>query len=103
MKMKYKKTMTNKPRNIYYIVYMECLGGDLPARNIDGVITFDSLDNNKIHKFKSLTAAKKYAEFNDEYIVSNSGEYIASGSICSDCRGMTAEYSGGVCQSCIKK
>jgi hypothetical protein len=82
---------------------MECLGGDLPAVDIDGDITFESLSSNKIHKFHTLTAAKKYAEFNDEYIMSNSGEYLGNGSVCSDCRGMTPEYTGGVCQSCLDK
>ena len=80
---------------------MECLGGDMPAVDIDGDITYDTLNNNKIHKFPTLSAAKEYAELNDEYIMSNSGEYFGNGSICSDCHGMTPEHSGGVCKSCL--
>jgi len=88
-------------REVFYVVYLECLGGDLPARNIDDIITYDSGGNDEIHRFETLAAAQEYAEFNDEYIMSNSGEYLGSGLICSDCRGMPPEYSGGVCESCI--
>ena len=90
-----------KQEKPYYIVYMECLGGDEPARDMGGAIGYNTGGNEKIHKFHTLNAAKEYAEFNDEYIMSNSGEYFGNGSICSECRGTTPEYTGGACGSCL--
>ena len=95
----------NKPELIApFTVWLECLGGNEPARDLDltaGGIGYDTGGIDPVHKFPTLKAAQEYAEFWDEFILDKNGIHCGEGGTCPECRGMSEEETGrGPCGNC---